>query len=139
MSDKREDQFDLLISQALQEMPLVPVPDQLKGKIMGQIKQPIIAKRFRISLVDLAFSGAVALMIGLAIEFIQNITRSPYWRTHFQVSLTMVWQDLKYFLLHNQPSVQTAALSAAIFLALLAILASVYWRYAAASQRLASP
>ena len=138
MSHEHEKQLDDMIAQAMLEFPLEPTPTQLKEKVMRQIGQPIPGTRFRISWVDLAFSGVLALMVGSAIELIQDIIRSPYWSTRFQVSLLLFWQDIRYFLLHNQSSVLTATLSAGIFFFLLAILASVYWRYTAASNRIAS-
>ena len=138
MSRERENQLDNLIVQALREFPLEPAPAQLKGNIMDQLRVPMPGRRFRISWVDLAFSGILALMVGSAIELVQDIIRSPYWSTRFQVSLLHFWQDIKYFLLHNQSSVVTVTLSAGILLSLLAILASVYWRYAVASNRMAS-
>jgi hypothetical protein len=135
MTRTQDDRIELLIDQALREFPLESPPEGLKANILGQIEQPLRADRFRISWVDFVFSGALALVIGFVFDFIQDLAYSPYWSTRLRIAFTLFWQDIKYFVLHNQPSIMTASLSAAIVLSLLGILASVYWRYALVSSK----
>lgn len=135
MTKIHDDQIDLLIDQALREFPLESVPTGLKASILGQIEQPLRTSRFRISWVDFAFSGTLALIIGFVFDFIQNLAYSPYWSTRLRIAFTLFWQDIRYFILHNQPSIMTASLSVVIVLSLLGILASVYWRYALVSNK----
>lgn len=136
MNIDREKKLELLIDQALRKYPLEPAPTRLKAKIMGQIEKPLPAPRFRISWFDFFLSGALALIIGFALDFIQGVARSPYWTTRFRVAFISIWRDMRYFLIQNQSSVMTATLSAAMVFILLVVLASVYWRYAAYSDRL---
>jgi hypothetical protein len=136
MNVDRDKQLDLLIDQALRKYPLEPAPELLKAKIMQQIEKPLPAARFKISWFDFALSGALALIIGFALDFIQGVAHSPYWIARFRVTFILIWQDIKFFLMQNQSSVLTATLSAAMVLSLLVVLASVYWRYAAYSDRL---
>lgn len=136
MNIDRDKQLDQLIDQALRKYPLEPAPEQLKAKIMQQIEKPLHAARFKISWFDFALSGALALIIGFAMDFIQGVARSPYWTARFRVTFILIWQDIKYFLMQNQPPIITALLSAAMVFTLLVVLASVYWRYAAYTDRL---
>ncbi len=127
----QEKEIDRLIDQALREFPLEPVPERLKAKIMGQLDKPLPASRFRISWLDLVFSGALALISGFALDFIQGIARSPYWSTRFRVELILFWQDVRFFLIHNQSPIMAALLSTGVVLSVVAVLISVYWRYTA--------
>ena len=136
MKIDRDRDLDQLIDQTLREFPLDPVPESLMAKIMDQVEMPLEEGRFKISWFDFALSGALALVFGFALDIIQGIFRSPYWRTRLQVELAMFWKDLKYFLVYNQSSVIAILLSSGVVLALLAILASVYWRYTLRSERL---
>ena len=136
MKKDREKDLDQLIDQALREYPLEPVPESLMVRIMEQVEKPLAEARFRISWFDFALSGALALVMGYVLAIIQGIYHSPYWSTRLQVELIMFWKDLKYFLIHNQSSVMAILLSSGVVLALLAILASVYWRYTLHSERL---
>jgi hypothetical protein len=132
----RGKEMDRIIDQALRDYPLEPAPKGLTARVMGQIQHPLVAPRFKISWFDFALSGALALIIGYALDFIQGAAYSPYWSTRFRTALILFWQDFRYFLLHNQAPVMAVMLSTAVILALLGILASVYWRYAAYSKRL---
>lgn len=129
MKIDRDKQLDQLIGRALREYPLEPVPERLKARIMGQIVRPVVVARFRIPWVDFALSGALALMIGFALNFIQGVVRSPYWSARFRIGLILFWQDVRYFILHNKASLTAVLLSAGVVLSLLAVLASVYRRY----------
>lgn len=136
MKSDRENHFERLIDQALREFPLEPPPEGLKAKIMGQIENPLAAGRFKISWIDFSLSAAMALVIGFVLDFFQDVFRSPYWSARFRVEFILFWQDLKYFLMHNQTPLMAALLSAGVVFSLLAILASVYWRYAVQPDRL---
>jgi hypothetical protein len=136
MKIDKDNYVDALIDQALREYPLEPAPESLKAKIMGQIERPLAVKRFKISWMDLALSGAMAMLVGFVLDFFQDVARSPYWSTRFRIGLISFWQDARYFLVHNQTSLMAVLFSAAVVLSLLAILASVYWRYAVQTDRL---
>ena len=136
MKIEKNKHLNLLIDQALREFPLEPVPDRLTAKIMGQIEKPLMPTRFKISWFDVVLSGALALVIGFVLDFIQGLTHSPYWSTRLQISFVLFWRDFRYFLVHNQSPVIAVVLSSAVVLTLLAILASVYWRYTVYSDRL---
>ena len=136
MKNDKSKHLNLLIDQALREFPLEPVPERLTAKIMGQIEKPLITTRFKISWFDVALSGALALVIGFALDFFQGLTRSPYWSTRLQITFSLFWRDFRYFLIHNQSPVLAVVLSSTVVLTLLAILASVYWRYTVYSDRL---
>ncbi|RLD01075.1 MAG: hypothetical protein DRJ13_17770 [Bacteroidetes bacterium] len=136
MNVDRDKQLDLLIDQTLRKYPLEPAPELLKAKIMQGIEKPLPPTRFKISWFDFALSGTLALIIGFALDFIRGVAHSPYWTARFRVELILIWQDIQYFLMQNQSSVMTALLSAAMVFTLLVGLASVYWRYAAYSDRL---
>ena len=136
MNIDRDKQLDQLLDQALRKYPLEPAPERLKTKIMQAIEKPLPAARFKISWFDFALSGTLALIIGFALDFIQGVARSPYWIARLRVAFILCWQDIKYFLMQNQSSVMTALLSAAMVFTLLVVLASVYWRYAAYTDRL---
>lgn len=124
----QEKHLDKLIDQALREFPFEPVPDRLKASILGQIEKPA---RFRISWIDLALSSALALLFGITVDFIQGVARSPYWSARLRVGVIGIWRGVKYFLIHNQPSLLGVLLSAGVVLSLLAVLAGVYRRFAA--------
>ena len=132
----QDKQLDSLLDQALREFPLEPVPDRLKTRILGQIEKPLAKPRFQISWIDLGLSGALALIIGFALDFIQGVSHSPYWAARIRVELLLIWQNWKYFSLHNQSLILAVLLSAGVVFALLGVLASVYWRYAAYGKRL---
>ena len=136
MNIDRDKKLDLLIDQALRKYPLEPAPTRLKAKIMRQIEKPLPVVRFKISWFDFALSGALSLIIGFALDFIQGVAHSPYWIARFRVTFILIWQDIKFFLMQNQSSVMTATLSAAVVFLLLVVLASVYWRYTAYLTRL---
>jgi hypothetical protein len=136
MNIDRDKKLDLLIDQALRKYSLEPAPEGLKAQIMQQIEKPLPAARFRISWFDFVLSGALALIIGFALDFIQGVAHSPYWTTRFRVAFISIWRDMRYFLIQNQSSVMAATLSAAMVFILLAVLASVYWRYASYLDRL---
>lgn len=136
MKIDQEKHLDSLLDQALREFPLEPAPERLKARILGQIEKPLAKARFQISWIDLALSGALALMIRFALDFIQGVSHSPYWTARIRIGLLVFWQDWKYFSLHNQSLILAVLLSAGVILALLALLASVYWRYAAYGKRL---
>lgn len=136
MNNDRDDRLDLLIEQALREFPLEPAPEQLTARILKRIEKPLAVARFRISWVDLALSGALAIIFGIVLEFFQGISRSPYWSTRLWVELVVIWRDIKYFLIHHQSPLIAALLSAGVVFSLLAVLASVYWRYTADTRRL---
>ena len=136
MKIDQDKQLDLLIDQALREFPLEPVPERLTAQIIGQIEKPLITPRFKISWFDFALSGALALVIGFVLDFFQGVARSPYWSARFRVEFILYGQEIRRFLMHNQSSVMAVLLSTAVVLTLLAILASVYWRYTVYSDRL---
>ena len=136
MRIEKEKHLDDLIDQALREFPLEPAPDQLKARIMERIQHPVIAPRFRISWIDIALSGTMALIFGFALDSIQGIARSPYWSARLRVGFSLYWQDMRYFLLHNQPSITAVLLSTAVVVSLMAILASVYRHYIVGSARI---
>lgn len=132
----QEKRMDRILDQALRAFPLEPAPEHLKANILGQIEKPLVKAQFRISWIDLALSGALALIIGILADFIQGVVRSPYWTARIQVGLLLIWQDWRYFFLHNQPLILAVLLSAGVVFALLGVLASVYWRYTADLRRL---
>lgn len=136
MSTDQGKRLDLLIDQALEDFPLESVPEDLMSRIMERIEQPLPPVRFRISWFDFAFSGLLALIAGFVLDFLQDVARSPYWTTKARVTLIQFWQEIKYFLLHNYHPVLAATVSLAMILSILIVLASVYWRYRALSERL---
>jgi hypothetical protein len=136
MNRNEDRRLDQLLDQALRDFPLDPVPNDLKDKIMGRIDKPQPTIVFRIPWFDFAFSGVLAVVIGFVLGFLQNVARSPYWVARIRVALIHIWQDMRYFMMHNYRLVMTAALSSLMVLALLAVLASVYWRYAVSSKHL---
>jgi len=136
MNETPQKRLDHLIDQALRDFPLEPAPEGLKEAVMRRIGEPAPSPRFRISWVDLALSGILAVIIGFALDFLQNVLRSPYWMARLRVSVILFSQDIKLFLMHNQTSLQAGLLSAGTIFLLLAVLASIYWRYAAFSDKL---
>jgi hypothetical protein len=136
MKMSRGKDLEKLIDQALRDYPLAPAPEGMKARIMNQVQEPLGVLRFKISWFDLALSGTLALIIGYVLNFIQGAVNSPYWSTRFRTTLIVFWQDFRYFLLHNQSPVLAILLSTVVILTLLGILASVYWRYTAYSERL---
>ena len=134
MKMNQDKQLDLLIDQALREFPLEPAPVLLQAKILERIEKPLAAPRFRISWVDFALSGALALIFGFAMDFIQGAAHSPYWSARFRIELSLFWRDIRYFLVHNQTSLVAVLLSVVVVSSLLAVLASVYRRYAVNSR-----
>jgi hypothetical protein len=135
MKMSRDKELNKIIDQALREYPLEPPPVELTARILDEIQNPLETPRFKISWFDFALSGALALVIGYALNIIQGAVKSPYWSTRFRTALIVFWQDLKYFLLHNQTPVLAVLFSTAVILSILMILASVYWRYVIYSER----
>lgn len=136
MKMNRGKELDGVIDQALRDFPLQPAPAGLMARVMGQIQNPMLAPKFKISWFDFALSGALALIVGYTLNIIQGAAQSPYWSTRFRTEIILFWQDFRYFLMHNQSSIMAVLLSTAVIVALLVILTSVYWRYAAYSDRL---
>ena len=136
MSSEGNKRLDLLIDQALRDFPLEPVPVSLNSRIMERIEKPLPRIGFRINWSDFAFSGLLALIAGYMLDFLQGVARSPYWANRVRVALILLWQDLKYFLMHNYQPVMAVTVSLVMVSSILIVLASVYWRYTALSDRL---
>lgn len=129
MTRTQDDRIELLIDQALREFPLEPVPGQLKASIMEQVEEPLSDLRYRISWTDFSFSAVLAVIFGFTLDILQSLVHSPYWNSRLRIAVILIWQETKYFLLHNQSSLLAALLSGGVLICLLAVLSSIYWRY----------
>ena len=136
MNNALDKRLDQLIDQALKDFPLESPPEDLSSSIQERIGQSLPRTDFKISWSDFAFSGLLALIAGFVLDFLQGVARSPYWTARVRVAIILLWQDIKYFALHNYQPLLAAVVSTVMVCSVLLVLASVYWRYTASSERI---
>lgn len=129
--NNQEQKIELLVKEALRTFPLEPVPDRVFEGIMAQIERPISQPAYRFSWIDFSLSAVLAMIIGLFLNLVQQVTRSSYWSARLRVEILLTWQDIRLFLMQNQSEVLATAISVFTVFALLFILAGVYRRQAA--------
>ena len=133
---KKEEYLDRLVDKAIKEYPLDPVPADLFEKIMVRVENQMVRPVLKFSWVDFSLSALLAGFIGIFLELIQILTRSPYWSAWARVEMQLILRDARIFFLQNQSIILVSAISLGTFISLLFVLKGIYRRQILFDERL---
>ncbi len=94
-----------IIDEALRSYPLEPAPASIYQKVMKQVGVQRSIPKFKLSWLDYALSGFVAMMAGLVLFLWQTSAISPHWSVKLANHLFWIRQNIRFTLRQFQPQV----------------------------------
>ena len=89
--------YDSRLDEALDSMPLVPLPEGFASRVIAKIERPQV--RFRLTFLDLAlpvfFTLFAAIIVGAAVWV--YTTMDPLWPPRFILFLQLTWLEIRTF------------------------------------------
>ena len=89
--------YDLRLDEALDSMPLAPLPEGFSRQVMAKIERPQV--RFRLTFLDLAlpafFTLFTTIIVGAAVWI--YTTLDPLWMPRFILYLQLTWLEMRAF------------------------------------------
>lgn len=93
----RSKMYDLRLDEALDSMPLAPLPEGFSRRVMAKIERPQV--RFRLTFLDLAlpafFTLFTTIIVGAAVWI--YTTLDPLWMPRFILFLQINWLEIRTF------------------------------------------